>query len=373
MSRTIVVKHHMINTMIMGPGGSEYVTLETAIAFAKKGFQVYIDSWTLRNPHDLLNISKFFGIEPDELENYDIGLGEPSEKPVLTINTSGDALSGVGDIIYFHYPSLLPHDTYYPGLKGIGRLIGKTYSLLNAVAFPYVFRRAKGHIANSTFTAEFLKKYYGISPIIIHPPANLKQLLLAKPIGFNERKPQVITVSRISPEKMPERAIKLATLLKNSGVNFKVILAGSLSKHNDDLYKDLERSIETGGLEDHIEIIPNISRQDLLRLYRESFAYVHLTPKEHFGISIVEAMAAATPVIAPSDSGGWTDIGEYNSNIVKPYDTLKEVVQILISLSRDQREWEKLSANARTRAFFFDRESFHFKVYQALRGYVLKE
>lgn len=372
MTKNIVVKHHMINTMVMGPGGSEYVTIEIAIAFAKKGFEVYIDSWTLRKPEELLRIAEFFGIGADELENYDIGLGEPPKKPVLTVNTSGDAISGIGDVIYFHYPSLMPHDTYYPGVKGIGRIVGKAYSLVNAIAFPFVFRKAKAYVANSSFTARFLRRYYGINPVIIHPPANLKSLLTQEPLGFHERKPYVLTVSRISPEKMPERAVELATLLKARKINVKVVLAGSLSEYNNDLYHNLRNAIAEGRLEEYLEIIPNLPRSKLLDLYRESLLYIHLTPREHFGISIVEAMAAGTPVITPIDSGGWSDIGNYNPNIVKPYETLHEAAEIIGRLAGDKEEWEKLSRNARTRSFFFDRESFHFKVYQALRKYITK-
>ncbi|MGB9827285.1 MAG: glycosyltransferase family 4 protein [Thermosphaera sp.] len=360
----------MINTMVMGPGGSEYVTIETAIAFAKKGFEAYIDSWTLRKPEDLLRITGFFGIWVDELENYDIGLGEPPGKPVLTVNTSGDAISGIGDVIYFHYPSLMPHDTYYPGVKGIGRIVGKAYSLINAVAFPFVFRRAKAFVANSSFTARFLRRYYGIKPLIIHPPANLKPLLIQEPLGFYERKPYVLTVSRISPEKKPERAVELASLLKKKKIGVKVVLAGSLSEYNNDLYRNLKNTISSEGLEESLEIFPNAPRSELLKLYRESLLYIHLTPREHFGISIVEAMAAGTPVITPIDSGGWSDIGNYNPDIVKPYETLEEAVEIISRLAGNKEEWEKLSRNARTRSFFFDRETFHFKVYQALRKYI---
>jgi glycosyltransferase involved in cell wall biosynthesis len=370
MRKYIVVKHHMINTMVMGPGGSEYVTIETAIAFAKKGFEVYIDSWGLRKPEDLSSIVRFFGIELEEFENYDIGLGEPPGRPALTVNTSGDAISGVGDVIYFHYPSLMPHDTYYPGVKGVGRIVGKVYSLINAVAFPFVFRKAKAFVANSSFTARFLRKYYGIDPVIVHPPANLKLLLSQEPLGFHERKPYVLVVSRISPEKMPERAVELAYLLKTRGINVKVILAGSLSEYNNDLYDDLRNAVAREGLEDYIEIIPNAPRSRLLQLYRESLLYVHITPREHFGISIVEAMAAGTPVIAPVDSGGWSDIGNYNPDIVKPYGRLEEAVEIISKLVGSKEEWGRLSRNVRTRSFFFDRDSFHFKLYQALRKYI---
>lgn len=361
--KCISIRHHMLNAYLLGPGGSNYVMLETAIAFAEKGYEVYVDSVIIKSRRDLLDLASFFGVKQSEV--VDISIGEPRCKPLLIINTSGDALSGTGDVMYIHYPSFLNHTVYYPGLTGISRFLGDIYSLVNASLFPLIKRRVRLFIANSKFTANFLRELLSVDPIIINPPVNLDDILEKQVLDLAEREKRVITVARISPEKHPELAVYLAYLLKKYKVP--TVLAGAFSSHNKPLYDELVELSVKMNVDDYFEIKTNISREELIELYRRSIAYVHITPKEHFGISIVEAMAAGTPVIIPKNSGSWIDIAREDVKIAIPYCSLKEVKCYIKALLANPQLWGLLSASGRARAIELNRRSFRDKIYEVVK------
>ena len=61
--------------------------------------------------------------------------------------------------------------------------------------------------------------------------------------------------------------------------------------------------IKQYGLEETVEIRKNVSLSELLDIMARSKVYLHTKTSEHFGISIVEAMAAGLIPIVP-DYGG---------------------------------------------------------------------
>ena len=353
----------MLNAYFMGPGGSHYVVLEMAIAFAEKGYDVYVDSITTKSRRDLEKFAEFFGVNHSELEG--INVGKPPNKPLLTINASGDVLSGSGDVLYLHYPSLLDCKVYYPGLSGISQLLGNMYSFINTALFPLIKNRIKLYIANSKFTASFLREVFSIDSIIVNPPVNLDDVLDKPVLDFAERDRRVLVVARISPEKHPERAVYLAYLLRKHRIH--TILVGVLSSRNKPLYDELVNMATKLNIDDYFEIKTNVSRRELVELYRTSLLYVHVTPREHFGISIVEAMAAGTPVILPRDSGSWIDIALENSRIALPYCDLKEARCHVLALQNNPELWRILSVSGRLRALELDRRNFRKKIFEVVK------
>ncbi|WP_440059186.1 glycosyltransferase family 4 protein [Thermogladius sp. 4427co] len=367
-----LVRHHMISSLLMGPGGSEYVSIETAIALRKAGFEVYLDSITVRSPDKLGQLIEFYGLPRDETVN--IGLGYPPDEPDIVVNTSGDVLSGKSHIIYLHYPSFLDVDASYPALKGFARTIGNIYALLNNVLFPLFIKTTKVFIANSSLTAWFFHSIYGIKPIVIYPPVNLDDIITEQPLPYNEREPNILIVSRFSPEKNLDQALELASLIKKRRLGFKIVIAGSLSEYNGWYLDKFIREIRRGSLEDVISIKVNLPRRELVELFKTSLIYVHLTPMEHFGISIVEAMSAGTPPIVPKYSGAWIDIANENENIALPYTSIEELIRNIELLAKNKETWDRLSRNSRTRSLAFSRHRYHREIEKILRdlGYSRK-
>jgi hypothetical protein len=109
----------MVGAAMLGAGGSEYVALEAAIGLAKNGFDACIDPIILRYfakaPRSMLDrIVKFYGIPSSDARLLRVCDESPDDS--IVINVSGDLFSGFGHIIYFHFPSHMRPETYYPSL-----------------------------------------------------------------------------------------------------------------------------------------------------------------------------------------------------------------------------------------------------------------
>lgn len=370
--RCVIVRHHMVGSKLLGAGGAEYTALEAAIGLAKHGFRVFLQSAGIRTPEHLLKLARFFGVPLHELKG--IGLGPADCKECVILNTSGDSFSGRADIIYYHFPSIVRAEAYYSGLKGFIRLGGEIYSVLNRLLYPISLSKAKIILANSSFTACFLERIYGKKPIIVYPPVNIKPFQ-EKYVPRDERGKYFLVVSRISYEKQPYRILYLAKILKKLDLkDWKIVLAGSKSRYSRNLVKEVLSIAEKIDVIDCIRIVYRPSRKTLIDLYRKAYAYIHFTEKEHFGITVVEAMAAGTPAIVPKSSGAWIDIARRDSKLALPYSSLDELDKCIKKIIEEPDLWETLSKSSRIHARSFSRERFHDEIVKYTKAvYYIKE
>ncbi len=349
----------MAGAKFLGVGGSEYTALEVAIGLAKYGFEVFLQGIELSKPEKLIKLAEFYGIPKEELRG--IGIGSSNKHgECIVFNTSGDMLSGPSHIIYFHFPSIINPQVYYPGIKGFMRLGGTVYSLVNLLLSPISMRKTVLMIANSTLTANFIKKLYGIEPVVVHPPVNIKEIVSQPVLPRDEREKYFLIVSRISYEKQPHKVLILSSILKKLGLRgWKILLVGARGRYSDRIIKELYEKASFRGLAEYIEIRTNVNRNELIDYLRKAYSYIHITEKEHFGISVVEAMAAGTPVIVPKSSGSWIDIVNMDNNYGLGYSDYFELENCIKKIVNDENTWIKLSRNARRRAKRFSRDRFH--------------
>lgn len=156
-------------------------------------------------------------------------------------------------------------------------------------------------LTNSNFTKRKIKSLYDkVEPIVCRPPVDIDKF--AQVLDSKQREDRILVVSRIDPLKQLEKTIEIVKLLPK---NIKCTIVGTLSpfRHYTDYYMALKKKIECYDLDSRIEIKTNIESDEMLNLMAKSKIYLHTMPGEHFGISIVEAMAAGLIPVVP-DSGG---------------------------------------------------------------------
>jgi glycosyltransferase involved in cell wall biosynthesis len=161
-------------------------------------------------------------------------------------------------------------------------------------------------VTNSEFSKRAIIDALGIDNVyILSPPVYINTfrngVLLRS--ADHIRDDIVIVLSRIDPFKQIENAIKLAKILKDKNVGRGMKIVGSLYYYNIEYYTHLIQLVKDLHLDNYVTFKINASLDKLLSIMRESKVYFHPTIGEHFGMSVVEAMAAGLIPIVPAIGG----------------------------------------------------------------------
>jgi alpha-1,2-mannosyltransferase len=210
----------------------------------------------------------------------------------VVVDTYSRAILPGVDVSYIHYPLLTSIDAGAPHLRN------------RVFFFPYKYylRSLKDRmgcklLANSKFTAAAIKSETGIDAQVLYPPV-IREINPEKATFEGVRENNVITVGRICLGKNLNAIPKIANLTRRD-ITFTI--AGILESQ--EAMKSLLKSIRELKLSDRVRILTNVRRKPLETLLLSSKVYLHPRVNEHFGISIVEAMAlGCTPVV--HNSGG---------------------------------------------------------------------
>ena len=146
--------------------------------------------------------------------------------------------------------------------------------------------RPDGYAAISTAVRERIRRFYGRDAEVIHPPVDLAD------IAIGEKDPELfLWVHRLVPYKRP---LEVAEAFR--GLPYRLLMVG-VGPVEEELRRALPPNVELRGW---------LSREELVELYGRAAGFVHVG-EEDFGITMVEALAAGTPVIALG-RGGALDI-----------------------------------------------------------------
>lgn len=148
-------------------------------------------------------------------------------------------------------------------------------------------RRPDAFAANSTAVRDRIRRFYGRNATVIHPPVDVSEL----DVGTEKEPGHFLWVHRLVPYKQPELVIEAFRELP-----YRLTMVG---------IGPLEARLRKR-LPDNVELLGWVSRDALTELFGRAVGFVHVA-EEDFGISMVEALAAGTPVVALA-AGGACDI-----------------------------------------------------------------
>ena len=369
LTKKAVVIHHTLNSL----GGEATVAIETIESLYELGYEV--DLVTVQPP-DLDTLTRSYGkkihiartksLLPFKLNYFGVyqrlltllSSTDFRDSDVI-INTHGDALpyriSGdVPYLLYLHFPTFLMNTAGGYGSNKyrksfFWRAYFKPYSIITRSLATTAAKRSNLILTNSKFSREAIREALpGVEPYILYPPVDTERFSSAYNQPISNRELKVLVVSRFSPEKCLENAIKIAKLLEGK-IKFQIV--GSLTPANRSYFKGLKQMIEVSGLTEAVNLTPNVSNEELIDSMSSSTVYLHTMVGEHFGVSIVEAMAAGLLPIVPS-YGGCSEITASDQQ----YDTLEKAADLIAKNIQYANEEKRMKM--RERALQFSPSSF---------------
>ncbi|HEX6294024.1 MAG TPA: glycosyltransferase [Nitrososphaeraceae archaeon] len=201
-------------------------------------------------------------------------------------------------------------------------------------------------ITNSEYSRKAIVDALGLDNIyILSPPIDIETfrnvaLMTNGDDDDYETNDIILVISRIAPHKKIENAIKLAKILKDNNVGKGMKIVGNLYYYFFDYYSELKQMVLDLGLTDYITFEINASLDKLLSIIRESRVYFHPMIGEHFGMSVLEAMAAGLIPVVPNEGGLIEFVPqEYQFN------TIEQAAEIIMYIFNDLSRTERIKLN----------------------------
>lgn len=212
-------------------------------------------------------------------------------------------------------------------------------------------QRVDHWLVNSKNVSRRVEKFYRAPSTVVYPPVAVNRFIGAAKKA--QKKDYFLIVSRLVGAKGLEEAIIAA---KKLGFCLKVV-GGTAG------YETIRKRLEKIG-QGKVEFLGRVSDEDLALYYAESKGFLALAQDEDFGITVVEAQAAGTPVIAFNGGGFRESVKDGKTGVL--IDSTK-VLAISQAIKRFNKiKWDKnvLQSWAKT----FSEERFKKEIKEFIEG-----
>ena len=158
--------------------------------------------------------------------------------------------------------------------------------------------------------------------------------------GAQEDDLVILSTGRLAPEKGLEDLLKAASLLRQMGQRFRVVLAG-----DGPLRAELERMAKDLGVSEQVTFLGY--REDIPDLLAACDLVVLPSLREGLSIALLEAMAAGKPVVATSIGSNVTVASEAEVALLVPPCSPSSLAEAILRCGRDPALRIRLGHNAR--------------------------
>ncbi|XP_078436209.1 UDP-Glycosyltransferase superfamily protein [Wolffia australiana] len=222
-------------------------------------------------------------------------------------------------------------------------------------------------MVNSSWTRSHIEKLWKIPDRIrrVYPPCDTSALQ-ALPLERQKEAPVFISVAQFRPEKAHTVQLEaLALALDNLDMSLprpKLLLVGSC-RHDEDKerVRKLKEICSQLGIDRDVKFLIDVTYRELVQLLGTAVAGLHSMVDEHFGISIVEYMAAGAIPIAHNSAGPKMDIvvdedGQRTGFLAEKTEEYANAILAILQMPETERL--AITSAARRRAERFSERKF---------------
>lgn len=335
------MKAAIFNPYLDTLGGGERYSLGVIKAYEKAGYRVDLE-W--EDGGIVEKLEKRFGVSLQNTKVVkSINRGDGYDSCFWVSDGSVPTLRSRNNILHFQVP--------------FTRSNGAT--LINKMKF----FRIRSVVVNSQFTKKFIDKTYGVDSLVVYPPVSID--------AFRPRRKQNVICyvgrfSRLAQAKRQDVLIEVFKRFWQKNKNWKLVLAGGVEVGNDGYSDELRKRAKKYP----VEIMESPSFKEVKELFGISKMFwsasgygvdEDTSPEsvEHFGITVVEAMAAkAVPLVVAK--GGFREIIENGENGFL-WHKKSELFGAAAALADNFGLWRKMARDASSSSKKFSEEEFERK------------
>ena len=329
-----------------------------------------------KRDHDVRILTSSHGLQrASEGDVIRIGKGfsMPANGSVGTITLSPRFLSQVHDVLEREQFDLLHfHEPFVPFLSPI--LLRQSTSV-NVATFhayggfspAYEFgsrvlggyaARLHGRIAVSAAARHFIDRYFPGDYKVIPNGVDVERFARAVPIArWQDGTRNLLFVGRHEPRKGLLELLKAFRILRKTGCRCRLLIVGSGPQE-----REARRYVLTRRL-GNVEFLGRVSDDEKAQLYRTADVYVSpATGRESFGIVLLEAMAAGTPIVCSDIHGYKGVVRRGREALLVPPRRPKAIAAALAALLGDDERRARIGEAGRRRADEFSWERVTAKV-----------
>jgi glycosyltransferase involved in cell wall biosynthesis len=376
----IAIAHHSLNI----PGGAERLCLAVIEALLTRNYDVTLvtvekTDWALvkKNFGNITvptseayltknRISKNLTKIPISMAYFtafvmQLFASKSKRKCDLVMNTFGDVINSVADVTYVHFPlraavefSQIPAFSNKTMWQTVAPFYDKTVSLLDRI-YPGQL------LTNSKFMQQIIKETLSRNATVVYPPVNVESFSSDYP--QNQKETAVAVVASYTPKRHLEQVPLIAKKTKHADF----VIMGKTDEYSVPTLKKLKTLIDALQVKDRVKLQTNVPTNDLKEMLAKTKVYLHVMPYDHFGISVVEAMASGCVPLVHRSGGPWQDIldgkqGQYGYS----YASAAEAADIIDCLVSDENLRSTVASRALNRAKEFDKTVFMRKIVEVV-------
>ena len=290
-----------------------------------------------------------------------VGFSVPINASVGTLTFSPRYLSQIGrmlereqfDVLHFHEP-FVPFLSLFLLRESTSVNIA-TFHAYAGFSPSYEFGsralrgyagRLHGRIAVSAAARHFIDRFFPGDYKVIPNGVDVARFATAVPIArWQDGTPNVLFVGRHEPRKGLLDLLKAHRILRRTGGKSRLLIVGSGPQE-----REARRYVATRGL-NGVEFLGRVSDDEKAQLYKTADVFASpATGGESFGIVLLEAMAAGTPIVASDIHGYKGVVRRGREGLLVPPRQPRELAIAIDRLVGDPALRERMGAAGQVRA-----------------------